>query len=152
MKFKLLSSNFKFILILSGCLLSLPTACAQSKEPDIWGQDGFRIAIFKEEGLSAVALPEQIKTEWIYELLAKNFSVTYLDSSELNNRKLFNAENFDLLIMPYGEAFPGDAFASIAEYLFAGGGLFNLSGRPFWSPRVKINGKWQKLDLLGAKL
>ncbi len=46
--------------------------------------------------------------------------------------------------MPYGEAFPQDAFGNITEYLFRGGGLLNISGRPFWSPMIKINGNWQK--------
>ncbi len=135
-----------FNLVLFFYLFSLFAGSAYTKDLGISGRDGFRIAIFKEDGFPAAALPEQIKAEWIYGLLAKSFSVTYLDSSELNNRKLFNSDNFDLLILAYGEAFPQGAFDSIAEYLFRGGGLLNISGRPFWSPMIKINGRWQKVD------
>jgi Cellulase (glycosyl hydrolase family 5) len=146
MKFKFMSSNRKLIfsLILFFTAFILLTNNAYSKN----SENGFRIAIFKENGFPTVGLPEQIKVEWIYEQLTKNFSVTYLDSSKLNNKQIFNSDNFDLLIMSYGEAFPQSAFDSIAEYLFKGGGLLNIAGRPFWSPMIKISGRWQKADIV----
>jgi hypothetical protein len=147
MKLRLPFLNSKIIFFVFFCLLFLLIGSVDAKDRVGSGRDGFNIAIFKENEFPAIAQPEQIKVEWFYRQLTKDFSVIYLDVADLNNKKLFNVDNFDLLIMAYGEAFPQEAFASIAEYLFKGGGLLNISGRPFWSPMIKINGRWQKMDL-----
>ena len=70
----------------------------------------------------------------------------FLILTALSNKYL-NSDNFDLLILPYGEAFPYEAFPSIKEYLFEGGGLLNTAGRPFWIAIQSNNGKWQRVDI-----
>jgi hypothetical protein len=105
----------------------------------------FEIAIFKEEGFPAIATPRLLTPEWLYNTLGKDFSITYLNSSQLKNNKYFNPDNFDLLILPYGEAFPYEEFSSIKEYLFKGGGLFNIAGRPFWAALEKTDGRWNNV-------
>ncbi len=40
----------------------------------------------------------------------------------------------DLLVLPYGSAFPADAWPAIRAYLEAGGNLLNIGGRPLWVP------------------
>ena len=107
----------------------------------------FKVAIFKENGFPAIGTPTLLTPEWLYNCLSKYSSVTYLGFSELSDRRHLNLDNFDLLVLPYGEAFPYKAFSSIKEYLFEGGGLFNIAGRPFWVAMDKIEGEWQKKDI-----
>ena len=107
----------------------------------------FKVAIFKENDFPAIGMPTLLTSEWLYNCLSKYYSVTYLGFSELRDRGCLNLDNFDLLVLPYGEAFPYKAFSSIKEYLFEGGGLLNIAGRPFWVPVDKIDGRWQKLDI-----
>jgi len=107
----------------------------------------FKIAIFKENGFPNSGIPVLLTPEWLYNSLNKRFPVTYLDFFQLTDRKYLNSGNFDLLILPYGEVFPYDAFASIKEYLSEGGGLLNVAGRPFWIAAKKDNNKWKKLDI-----
>ena len=101
----------------------------------------FIIAIFKEDGFPAIGIPRLLTPEWLYNLLSRYFYVVYLDFSKLSNRKYLNLDNFDLFILSYDESFPYKAFPSIKEYLFEGGGLLNIAGRPFWVAMDKINGK-----------
>lgn len=140
--------NFKLygfiLLIFFSVLLG---SYAYAEEPLISAKSQFRIAIFKEEDFPAIGIPVSLTSEWLYNNLSKNFSLTYLDFNKLCDKKYFNLSTFDLLILPYGEAFPYKAFAQIKEYLFEGGGLLNIAGRPFWVPMDKIDGKWQKLNI-----
>lgn len=39
-----------------------------------------------------------------------------------------------LLVLPYGSAFPADAWPAIRSYLYGGGNLLNLGGRALWIP------------------
>ena len=50
-----------------------------------------------------------------------------------------------MLILPYGEAFPYEAFKSLKDYIFSGGGLFNVAGRPLWSAYKKGINSWEKV-------
>lgn len=115
--------------------------------PDSPTYNQFRIAIFKEEGFPAIGTPVFLTPEWLYNNLSKNFSITYLDSDKLSDKKYFNSDKFNLLILPYGEAFPYKAFSSMKEYLFEGGGLVNVAGRPFWVPMDKTDGKWHEINI-----
>lgn len=141
MSFKLTFKSTVFF-----CLSIALVVSAYADSPDACGREAFRIAIFKEDGFPYAGSSEQVRAAWLYEQLSKSFSVTYLDCAGLNNKQLFNRKNFDLLILAYGEAFPKVAFGSIAGYLFEGGGLFNISGRPFFSPMIESGGGWQKDD------
>jgi len=107
----------------------------------------FRIAIFKEDGFPAIGTPHLLTPGWLYKFLSRYFSVVYLDSSKLSDRKYLSLNNFDLLILPYGESFPYEAFPSIKEYLFEGGGLLHVAGKPFWVALRKIENKWQKVNI-----
>ncbi|MDD5561010.1 MAG: cellulase family glycosylhydrolase [Candidatus Omnitrophica bacterium] len=107
---------------------------------------GFNIAIFKENDFPAKGVPDLLTPDFLFKNLAERFSVIYLDIAQLSNEKYLDAHKVDLLILPYGETFPCQAFAQIKRYIFEGGGILNIAGRPFWEPVVKISGKWQKLD------
>ncbi|MBU1088046.1 MAG: hypothetical protein KKD05_11100 [Candidatus Omnitrophica bacterium] len=110
------------------------------------GANKFKIAIFKEEGFPAVCVPGLLTPQWLYENISKEFLVSYLDTQELSDKNYLNTEKVDLLILPYGEAFPQEAFKSIKNYIYQGGGIFNIAGRPFWVPVKRIKEKWQKVQ------
>jgi len=107
----------------------------------------FKIAIFKENYFPKSGVPEHLSPEWLYEELSNIYSVTYLDLTKLSDRKILNINNFDLLILPYGESFPYEAFSILKDFIFAGGGIFNLAGRPFWMPYENKNGEWEKVSV-----
>lgn len=119
--------------------------CAE-RESFVSSGDRFNIAIFREEGFPSIGTPGSLTPEWLYDFLSGRFAVTYLDLSELSDGKYLNPDNFELLILPYGEAIPRKAFPSIKEYLLEGGGLLHIAGRPFWVAVEKVDGKWQELD------
>ena len=48
----------------------------------------------------------------------------------------------DLLVLPYGSAFPADAWGSVLSYLQAGGNLLVIGGRPFALPVRKEAGQF----------
>lgn len=45
-----------------------------------------------------------------------------------------NVNKFDLFILPYGSAFPVQAWNSIRDFLKNGGNFVNLGGAPFYKP------------------
>jgi hypothetical protein len=56
--------------------------------------------------------------------------------------KKINAQPFRLLVLPYGSAFPKDAWQAIYAYLENGGNLLVLGGRPFEQPVGKSPKGW----------
>lgn len=133
--------------IILAILLFFPKAYAYPQEIDTSSRKQFRIAIFSEKSFPSVGAPSRLTPEWLYEILSGKFSVEYLDSTKLADKKYLNPDKFDLLILPYGEAFPYAAFPQIKEFLMNGGGLFNLSGIPFWAPMTKLNGQWRRFAI-----
>jgi len=113
-------------------------------------KSGFNIAIFKEKDFPAEGIPGSLTPELFFKNLTERFSVVYLNTSQLSDNKYLDSHKVDLLILPYGENFPYQAFTQIKRYLFEGGGLFNIAGRPFWIPLAKINGMWQKVGNVDA--
>jgi len=130
---------FLFVFLICGCRHNKDEANSYKKQ--------FRIAIFKDQGFPSIETPVTLTPEWLYKNISKDFSITYLDSDEISSKERLNTGTFDLLIMPYGEAFPYNAFENIKEYIFDGGGILNVSGRPFWTPMEKRKGRWQKADI-----
>ena len=51
-------------------------------------------------------------------------------------------DNVDLLVLPYGSAFPAAAWKSIQSYLGAGGNLLILGGQPLRVPVTQANGQY----------
>ena len=128
-------------------LVVLPKNWLYAEEWLVSPHGQFRIAIFKEDGFPAIGTPRLLTPEWLYNLLSRYFSVVYLDFPKLSDRKYLNSNNFELLILPYGESFPYEAFPCIKEYLFEGGGLLHIAGRPFWTALRKVENKWQKVNI-----
>src|SRR5262245_31412661 len=59
----------------------------------------------------------------------EHFDVSYVSERELIER--LRVDRCELLITPYGSAFPKRAWPAILKYLTAGGNLLNLGGAPF---------------------
>jgi len=70
----------------------------------------------------------------------RDFQPDYLSLDELHKPgALADAE---LLVLPYGSAFPAEAWKAIYEYLQAGGNLLTLGGRPLFIPVRREGGKF----------
>jgi hypothetical protein len=52
----------------------------------------------------------------------------------------------DLLVLPYGSAFPQDSWSGILRYLRQGGNLLVLGGRPFRVPVARDGEQWRPLQ------
>src|ERR1043166_8639028 len=71
----------------------------------------------------------------------ERFDVSYLSERELNEQ--LKLDRCDLLISPYGSAFPKRAWPVVLKYLRAGGNLLNLGGVPFASPVTRVGSQWR---------
>ncbi len=130
---------------LAVCVLALPFLYFWPDHAHCKAKDErLRIAIFSEKGFPASGgRPKACSSRWLQKSLSADFEVALLDSGQLSDKQLLNTDNFDLLILPYGENFPLAAFENISEYLCSGGGLFSVYAKPFWSPMIKQSGRWQ---------
>ena len=70
-----------------------------------------------------------------------DFEVIHLSESELISR--IKADSFDLLITPYGSAFPKRAWPVLLQYLLKGGNWLNLGGGPLAVPVIRESGRWR---------
>jgi Cellulase (glycosyl hydrolase family 5) len=70
-----------------------------------------------------------------------HFEVTLLSESDLIAR--LNVRQFDLLVTPFGSAFPKGAWRTVLEYLRAGGNWLNLGGVPLAVPVVREGSRWR---------
>ncbi|MFA5090186.1 MAG: hypothetical protein WC510_04020 [Candidatus Omnitrophota bacterium] len=146
--------NFLRVILLAGYFIAVfqfdgNTVYADDRRP-LFGESKYIIGIFKEEGFPACGIPDSFTPEWLSQLLTPCASIKFLTISDLNNKEYFNPHNFDVLILPYGETFPYEAAGAIKDYLFNGGGLFNVAGKPFWKPVVKISGRWEVIDTINS--
>jgi len=63
-----------------------------------------------------------------------SFGVNLLNTRELSDRCVLDADRFDLLVLPYGEAYPAAGAVAIRRFLADGGRLISLGGRCFRRP------------------
>ncbi|MBI3112724.1 MAG: cellulase family glycosylhydrolase [Ignavibacteriales bacterium] len=99
-----------------------------------------RVAIFSDESFPVAQSPGVERTV-IAEGL-NGFETTFLNVRELAGR--LSPDSFDLFIMPYGSAFPKEAWPVIRRYLLSGGCWVNLGGVPFSVPVVRQGSVWRK--------
>lgn len=95
------------------------------------------VVIFHESGFPAAdsaATPES--------LLRALPGARFTSSDELKNR--LNSAN--LLVLPYGSAFPEPAWPEIQSFLQRGGNLLVLGGRPFSRAAYRDGGGWKLRD------
>ena len=71
----------------------------------------------------------------------KDFTVTALNERDLIAQ--LNTTRFDLLVTPYGSAFPKRAWPAILKYLRDGGNWLNIGGVPLSRPIVRDGAAWR---------
>src|SRR5436190_20243990 len=71
----------------------------------------------------------------------ERFEVSYFSERELIEQ--LKVDRCDLLITPYGSAFPKLAWPTVFRYLRAGGNLLNLGGVPFAVPVMTTGSQWR---------
>ncbi|HEV8430907.1 MAG TPA: beta-galactosidase [Pyrinomonadaceae bacterium] len=71
----------------------------------------------------------------------KEFAVTVLNERDLSAQ--LNTTRFDLLITPYGSAFPKRAWPAMLKYLRDGGNWLNIGGIPLSRPVVRTGTEWR---------
>ena len=102
--------------------------------------DAARIAVFRAAGFPAVDAPGLAEGTLTEALAGEPFDT--LSSAEALAANL--GGEYDTLVLPYGSAFPVDAWPAIASFLRRGGNLAVLGGAPFHQP-VRFNGgTWTK--------
>ena len=99
-----------------------------------------RVALFREAGFPAVDGPVIANATLDRALAGIGTKLFTVDS--LTTNRLRRAE-FDALVLPYGSAFPVEAWPAIREFLRQGGGLVVLGGAPFYQPVRKDKGGWR---------
>lgn len=104
----------------------------------------FKIAVFREENFPYIGTPEGFSSDWIKKNLGEEYEVIYLDTEKFKNRSLFNVDEIDLLILPYGESIPEEALPLIVEFVKDGGGIFTTGGRPFGAVFKKKDNRWER--------
>lgn len=96
-----------------------------------------RIAVFRANGFPTVDAP-------VIPQATLNDALGGLPSDTLDSLEKLSSQEHDLLILPYGSAFPVDVWPSIRGYLQGGGSIVVLGGAPFHQPvRQTKTGKWQ---------
>src|SRR5688572_19269724 len=89
-----------------------------------------RVVVFHEPELKAVE-SEAPSRETLADALS-GMDVVFAGLDEL--RRPGALDGVDLLVLPYGSAFPADAWSAIRGHLERGGNLLNLGGRPLYVP------------------
>lgn len=86
------------------------------------------IAIFRDAGVpvheSAPSDPERLGRI----LTVAGYGVTFVDARALSDRGLMARLNFDIVILPYGSAFPRGAMPAFRRFLRQGGSFVSMGG------------------------
>jgi hypothetical protein len=88
------------------------------------------VVVFYEPGFPAIE-SQPPSREALAEAL-DSFEVDFMGVEMLQRPD--SLEGVDLLVLPYGSAFPADAWPAIRAHLLRGGNLLNLGGRALWVP------------------
>lgn len=120
--------------LLNVALMTLSVWASAAEQPP-------RAAILADASLPAVGCATPAAT---FEKALKNegYEVELLDADSLSDSARFNAQQFDLLIVPTGASFPLSANASLLNFLKHGGNLLTTGGYAFDNLVIKENGAW----------
>jgi len=99
-----------------------------------------RIAVLSEKGFPA--LDGITVSEKEIQQALKGYQVRLLSSQALSSE--LSAGKFDLLITPYGSAFPKEIANTLFSYLRTGGNWINLGGVPLSVPFVNEKKSWMR--------
>ncbi len=99
-----------------------------------------KVAVFWQNGFPTVS--SQPISRQALERAFKGEEPVFVDLQGLKSANL--PAEADLLIMPYGSAFPAEAWSSIHGYLKRGGNLLVIGGQPFRVPVSTVDGNFQE--------
>jgi hypothetical protein len=100
-----------------------------------------RVAVFWETAFPSVR-GLNVTRELLQQAFGK-FNTTYLNANDLAQ---LNPSTFDLLVTPFGEAFPKSAWRYLLAYLRGGGNWLNLGGVPLATPVIQSGNRWRTQD------
>ena len=118
--------------LMTALLVALAGVCAVDAKVVVFWQDGFPTAA--SQPVSREALAEAIDAPVFMGIAGLRDPAAPLARS-----------GADLLVLPYGSAFPAEAWSAIRDYLRAGGNLLILGGQPFRVPVRAEGGKFVAL-------
>jgi hypothetical protein len=98
-----------------------------------------RVALLWEPGFPAADAPAP-RTEWLDTAL-EGVEVARLAVADLGTG--LDPERCDVLVTPYGSAFPVDGWPALKRFLGAGGGWVNLGGMPCAVPVERDGAGWR---------
>jgi len=108
--------------------------------PALFAQESSGVLVFREEGFpvadSASPSPAQLEPLFPAARLAS--------AQELPG--LLDAASTKLFVLPYGSAFPEEAWPNIYQYMKRGGNLLVLGGRPFTRAAYHDTSGWHLRD------
>jgi hypothetical protein len=99
-----------------------------------------RVAVFFEAGFPSVEV-EAIPQAALQNALV-GLNVEWLSSSRLSSDLV--RSRYDVLVMPFGSAYPEEAWPAILRFLEGGGSLVNVGGRPFAVAVSRRDAAWQR--------
>lgn len=106
-------------------------------------RDDFKIAVLFEPGMAVIggtpSLPESRMLEMFDQLGLPSAAVNVEQASD---PEYLNTDRYRLIVMPYGNAFPANAYENIRRFHADGGGMI-LNGIPFCHPCDKSGSSWQ---------
>lgn len=100
-----------------------------------------KIALFLAKDFPSVDIPAINEPE--LRRISAQYDHDILNSISSLNDKL-KSERYNLLILPYGSAFPLDAWETIYAFLESGGSLLYIGGSPFNQPVIFKDSVWTK--------
>jgi Cellulase (glycosyl hydrolase family 5) len=98
-----------------------------------------KVACFLAADFPTVDAPA-IDQKILKESLGK-FNVEYCKTIDQLNTSLV-AANIRVLVLPFGSAFPVDAWPAIQDFISRGGSLVLFGGYPFHQPVIEDHGRW----------
>ncbi len=105
------------------------------------GPPGGTAAIFCEPGMPITGKASPPET--LAAILRKaGFEVRLLSADQLADPMVFNASQFDLVVLPTGESFPAEARPAMIEFLRGGGDFISVGGYAFNRLLRRVNGRW----------
>lgn len=107
----------------------------------LYSQENKKIAFFIANDFPTADMPA-LSEEDLLSYTSNYNSQVFSDILSLNNN--LNTDNFSLLVLPYGSAFPLDAWHTILNFLNNGGSILNIGGSPFYQPVIRKDSVWIK--------
>ena len=99
-----------------------------------------RVAVFYEQGFPCVDFTAPSADDLRSALVGMDFQ--FLDQTQLSEQ--ITPTRYDVLLTPYGSAFPKQAWPAILKYLMAGGNWVSLGGATLTVPVIKENSTWRR--------